>query len=247
MTTGMLDINDQEFNQMRKLIYDRFGINLTEQKRSLLVSRLQKYIISSGFITFSNYYKFLKSDRTEKELGLLVDRISTNHTYFNREKDHFEFFQKKILPDLTSRLKNGNCKDIRIWSAGCSTGEEAYTILMLMHEFLGVQYSSWNAGILAIHMSDEIAKTITGNFLGMEIHEVNEDVQDSIGEVANMLGGNIKTVLSENGKDINLSLPSTICGTEYNFQCKDDTEQVVVPFSAPQGKFWVELQLEKGI
>ena len=71
-----------------------------------------------------------------------------------------------------------------------------------------------------------------------------KDVQDAIGEIANMLGGNLKTILSDRGKDIQLSLPSTISGEEYNFSSQAEAEQIILPFQAPSGVFYVEVELE---
>jgi len=100
-------------------------------------------------------------------------------------------------------------------------------------------------GIVAVHFPNEVAMAITGNFLGMDVSEINEDVQDAVGEVANMLAGDIKTILSDKGKDIELSLPSTISGDQYVFQAKSDTERITVPFIVSNGVFRVELELEK--
>ncbi len=100
-------------------------------------------------------------------------------------------------------------------------------------------------GVLAIHVPYPVAYSITGNFLGIEIDEVNEDVEDAIGEIANMLGGNIKAILSENGRDIDLSLPSTISGAEYGFQTIKAAEKIITKFETSSGDFVVELQLEK--
>jgi len=99
-------------------------------------------------------------------------------------------------------------------------------------------------GVLAVHFPKQIALDVTGSFLGMEVEELNEDVQDAIGEVANMLGGNLKTILSDRGKDIQLSLPSTISGEEYNFSSQAEAEQIILPFQAPSGIFYVEVELE---
>lgn len=152
----MMNISDDEFDAIRKLIYGRFGINLTEQKRSLLVGRLQKLVRNHGFLTFQQYYQHLIDDKSERSLSELVDRISTNHTYFNRENDHFGFFRDKALPDVIQRLKKKQNYDLRIWCAGCSSGEEAYMLLMLMHEVLGRDYGKWNGGILATDISDRV-------------------------------------------------------------------------------------------
>ena len=151
---SMMSISDQEFTQLRDLIHRRFGIHLTDQKRSLLVGRLQKLMRNLSLATFSQYYDYLVEDKTESALGELVDLISTNHTYFNREKDHFDYFFETALPTVVDRLKKQNRKDLRIWCAGCSSGEEPYTLLMLMMEFFGNEYASWDAGILATDISD---------------------------------------------------------------------------------------------
>jgi chemotaxis protein methyltransferase CheR len=152
--TSMMAISDQEFTKLRDLIQRRFGINLTDQKRSLLVGRLQKLMRNLNLATFSQYYDYLVEDKTEQALGELVDLISTNHTYFNREKDHFDYFFETALPTVVENLKKQNRKDLRIWCAGCSSGEEPYTLLMLMMEFFGNEYSAWDAGILATDISD---------------------------------------------------------------------------------------------
>ncbi|MEA3545816.1 MAG: protein-glutamate O-methyltransferase CheR [Thermodesulfobacteriota bacterium] len=148
-------ISDAEFTRLRDLIYHRFGINLTEQKRSLLVGRLQKLMRQLNLPTFSAYFEYLDNDKTEAGLSELVDLISTNHTYFNREKDHFDYFSQTALPAVIENLKKQNRKDLRIWCAGCSSGEEPYTLLMLMMEYLGADYNSWDAGILATDISDK--------------------------------------------------------------------------------------------
>jgi len=100
-------------------------------------------------------------------------------------------------------------------------------------------------GMLAVHFPNSLALAITTSFLGMEVEEMNEDVQDAIGEIANMLGGNVKTILSDKGRDIQLSLPSTISGEEYTFMSQNEVDQIVLPFKAPAGVFFVELELER--
>lgn len=100
-------------------------------------------------------------------------------------------------------------------------------------------------GVLAIHIPDEVAMAITASFLGMEVDEVNEDVEDAVGELANMLGGNVKSILSEKGRDIDLSLPSTIRGKAYDFQPTKEIEKFIIPFTSKLGQFSVEMQLEK--
>ena len=100
-------------------------------------------------------------------------------------------------------------------------------------------------GVLAIHIPHPVAMAITSSFLGMDVSEINADVEDAVGELANMLGGNVKTILTGNGRDIDLSLPSTISGSSYHFQPSKDVDKVVVQFGTANGPFLVELQLEK--
>ena len=100
-------------------------------------------------------------------------------------------------------------------------------------------------GMLAIHAPTDVALAITGSFLGMEPAEVDDDVRDAIGELANMLAGSIKHLLSDQGSDIKLSIPSTICGRDYRVDCSPSGQSHVVPFGIPNGTFLVELQLEK--
>lgn len=150
----MMTISDQEFSDLRNLIHMRFGIKLTEQKRSFLVGRLQKLMRKLSLDTFSQYYQYLTEEKNEAALGELVDLISTNHTYFNREKDHFEYFIDIALPTVAEKLKRENLRDLRVWCAGRSSGEEPYTLRILMMEYFGPEYSSWDTGILATGISD---------------------------------------------------------------------------------------------
>lgn len=100
-------------------------------------------------------------------------------------------------------------------------------------------------GALAIHASIEVAKKITSQMLFMDVDEVDEDVMDAMGEMANMLAGNIKAMLSDNGKDIELSIPSAVSGEQYAFDIKSAGEHVIVPFTTEIGSFSVQLNFEK--
>ncbi|MFH7319956.1 CheR family methyltransferase [Desulfurivibrio sp. D14AmB] len=150
-----LTISDREFRLIRTLVYERFGINLTDQKRALVVGRLQKLLRDGGFSSFDHYHEAVTADKSGTALDQLVNRISTNYTYFNREQAHFQFFTQTVLPDLVARQRTRNHRDLRIWSAGCSSGEEPYMLTMLMMEHLGSDYDSWSAGVLATDISDQ--------------------------------------------------------------------------------------------
>ena len=100
-------------------------------------------------------------------------------------------------------------------------------------------------GLLAIHLPKQAAMAVTGAFLGMDVEEIDEDVRDAIGELANMLAGNMKTVLDPNGSEVQLSMPSAIHGDEYSVDCLAEAETVTVPFSFNGSSFLVELQIGK--
>ena len=151
-----LRISDKEFALMRKLIYDTFGINLSEDKKSLIPGRLQGLMRKLDFETFHEYYEYVKADKTADALIELVNLISTNHTFFYREKVHFEYFQQIALPEVIKQIDASGSKDLRIWCAGCSSGEESYLLMMLMKEVLGARYNGFDAGLLASDISEKV-------------------------------------------------------------------------------------------
>lgn len=159
MSDKWIAISDKEYKELTTLVYKNIGINLTEEKRNLLMGRLQKVLREKKFDSFEQYYKYVLNDKTGSALSELANYISTNHTFFYREKDHFEFFVKTALPELVERLKASKSNDIRIWSAGCSSGEEPYNLVMLMMNYFGSSYKQWNAGVLATDISEKALGT----------------------------------------------------------------------------------------
>ncbi len=152
----LITITDREYRMLCELIYDKFGINLGEQKRSLVTGRLNTVLKKLGFDQFNKYYEYILSDRTGKALDTLINRISTNHTYFNREKDHFDFFTGTVLSEITTIMKRAKRKDLRIWCPGCSSGEEPYMLAILLSEYFNKQLSLWDVKILATDISDRV-------------------------------------------------------------------------------------------
>lgn len=100
-------------------------------------------------------------------------------------------------------------------------------------------------GILSIHCPQSLALRITSNMLGMDVDEIGEDVNDALGEIANMLGGSVKQVLSKGGLDINLSIPTVISGEEYTVNAMSDTDCIIIPFLTEGEQFLVGLKLRK--
>lgn len=146
-------INNEEFEDLSQFIKVNYGINLKEEKKSLVMGRLRRVLNEKGMTSFTEYYKYISNDITGKAASELINRISTNHTYFMRERKHFDYYKDEVLPYLHETVTN---KDLRTWSAGCSTGEEPYTLAMLVDEYFGREKVFWNTQILATDISSDV-------------------------------------------------------------------------------------------
>lgn len=117
------------FQRFSNLVYEECGINLHDGKKALLQARLNKRLRATGFSSYEEYFEYVTSKAHADELIHFLDCISTNLTYFFRELQHFELLDK-LLPELVETKKKERNNRIRIWSAGCSTGEEPYSLAM---------------------------------------------------------------------------------------------------------------------
>jgi chemotaxis protein methyltransferase CheR len=127
---------DRDFRRLRDLIYEDCGINLVPAKKTMLTSRLRKRLRALGMDSFGQYYEYVSNGegRTDERIHML-DAVSTNKTDFFREPRHFDFLMKEALPTMVrfGRWRPG--RRLNVWSAGCSSGEEPYTIAMVLAEF----------------------------------------------------------------------------------------------------------------
>ncbi|WP_035276311.1 CheR family methyltransferase [Desulforegula conservatrix] len=130
-----VELSAKDFNQFRNLVYEKCGINLGEGKKDLVRARLSKRLRKLGLESFRDYYKMVTEDSSGQELVCLMDAISTNLTSFFREKKHFDFLTDKILPDFMKKGKGRSSSEFRVWSAGCSSGEEPYSISISLNDF----------------------------------------------------------------------------------------------------------------
>ena len=149
----MISINHQEFSRLSSYIQSHLGIHLGEEKRSLVVGRLQNELAQLNAGSFSEYIDILLQDKTGQVLNSLINKITTNHTYFMRETEHFTFLRETLLPHYLHTLKE---RDLRLWSAACSTGEEPYTLAMLLNDFFQQDRLAWDTQILATDISDRV-------------------------------------------------------------------------------------------
>ncbi len=149
----MITITKKEFDQLAAFIKANYGIYLKPEKETLVIGRLQNELLQKGFHNFSEYYQYIIQDKTGMAVSGMLDKITTNHTFFMREADHFTYFKEVVLPYLSSKTTD---KDLRIWCAGCSSGEEPYTLAMLLDEYFGKEKPLWDTKILATDISGRV-------------------------------------------------------------------------------------------
>jgi chemotaxis protein methyltransferase CheR len=135
-------IDDFSLEKIRNFITNNYGIKLDQNKRTLVESRLGSRVRNLGFNSYHAYLNFVFQKNNKKELSLLVDLITTNKTDFFREPSHFDFLHDKLLPEFIHRYGYG--QNIKIWSAACSSGEEVYTLAMVLEDFANKQRLTYN-------------------------------------------------------------------------------------------------------
>jgi len=151
-------LTDREFSLFQRLIHRETGIFLPEVKKALVVSRLSRRLRTLGLTSFGAYFDVVEQDR-DGEKTVMLDNICTNETRFFREPRQFEFLENEVLPAWKARGEAGQMpKRIRVWSAACSTGEEPYSLAMLLRTHFPVE-SGWNIEILASDLSTKVLAT----------------------------------------------------------------------------------------
>src|SRR5262245_13614288 len=156
VSTAVAPITDREFSLFQKLIYSEAGIHLAPHKKALLEARLSKHIRELGLASFGVYYKHVVEEKRGAELARMLDFISTNETHFFREPRQFEFLENRAFVEWRAMANDGlRPKRIRLWSAGCSSGEEPYSIAMVLLEHFAAE-KGWDLEILATDLSTRI-------------------------------------------------------------------------------------------
>lgn len=146
-------MTNEEFKRIVAYMKSRYGIEL-QKKKVIVEGRLENYLDTHGFGACTDLMNRVELNPQGTEAKALVDILTTNHTYFMREFEHFEFFREVVLPEI--KLKEAKNHDLRIWSAACSSGEEPYTLAMIVKDFLALEYLQWETSILATDISTQI-------------------------------------------------------------------------------------------
>lgn len=157
-TYANTEISDQEFGQFQGLIYQLAGINLPPSKKAMVCSRLAKRLRAHRLQSFGDYYHLLSLQHHTDEVKVLIDLLTTHETYFFREMAHFDFLREQVLPSWSRG------RTLRVWSAASSTGEEAYSIAMLLAAQLGG--AAWE--VVGTDISGKVIATASEGVYPME-------------------------------------------------------------------------------
>ncbi len=151
-TRSFAPLSDSDFRQLSQLVKSLSGIDLPPRKKAMAAARLGKRLAETGTSSFAEYDALLKTPRGQAEFQELINCFTTNVTRFNREPNHFTHFRGVVLPDLVAAARRG--REVRIWSAGCSTGEEPYELAMCVLSGTGLALAS-AVSILATDIDDD--------------------------------------------------------------------------------------------
>jgi len=153
-------VSNDEFTQLRDFIYEQSGIWIAETRKYLVENRLGNRLKELNLKNFGEYYYYLRFDPNRRsELPKLFEVITTNETSFYRNPPQLQVFQEKVLKVELDKLRAARTKKLRIWSAGCSTGEEPYTLAMILNEVLRTELPTWDIKITANDLSEAVLAT----------------------------------------------------------------------------------------
>jgi chemotaxis protein methyltransferase CheR len=160
-TTGIKTMSDKQFQDLRGLIYARAGIHFPDTKKYVLESRLTQRLIELELEDFEQYYLLLSTGPYQSdEFQEMFNRITINETSFFRNEAQLDVFEKQVLPELLEARKH--VKRLRFWSAACSSGEEPYTLAMMLHRTLGARLPEWNVEVLGTDISEKVLEVAVG-------------------------------------------------------------------------------------
>jgi len=148
-------ITDEEFIRLRDFIYGKSGIFVDEKRKYLFESRFSRRLGELGLTNFTDYIKYLKVDRGQ-ELKQLFAMVTTNETSFCRDTKQLDSFRDNLLKEVLDRQRKAGRLELNVWSAGCSSGEEPYTLVFLLLEILKAEITRWRINITAVDLSEDM-------------------------------------------------------------------------------------------
>ena len=160
-------ITEKEFIRIVNYVKKNFGIELS-QKKTLITGRLDNYLSRNGYDNYTQLMDRVERNPNSDEARDLIDSLTTNHTYFMREVEHFHFLKDVVLPEVKKSLSG--TKDLRTWCAASSTGEEPYTLAMIMKDFFSLEDGRWDTTVLATDISTKVLEFASkGKYLKEQI------------------------------------------------------------------------------
>lgn len=165
-------LTDREFQRIVQYARNYYGIELGK-KRVIVEGRMKNYLVSNGYKSYEEYMDIVERDRSGEAAASFANMLTTNHTFFMREFEHFTFLRCVVLPQL--KIREQRTKDLRIWCAAASSGEEPYTIAMVMMDFFGLEQSEWDTTVLATDISTRVLeRAVRGIYDKEELAELPE-------------------------------------------------------------------------
>jgi Methylase of chemotaxis methyl-accepting proteins len=159
----MITLTQADVDDLIAFMKINYGIDLTG-KKVFIETRLQKQMQQMGFSQYPPFFAHICADVTGEKMAAFISSLTVNYTLFNRESEHFKFLAETVLPQLVK--KENAEKSLRVWSAACSTGEEPYTMAMVMSDFFGMDKAQWDTKILATDISTvALKKAEEGTYL----------------------------------------------------------------------------------
>ena len=163
-------MTQEEFLRIYRFIKSRYGIDL-DHKKEIVQGRMENYLHRAGFHDYNEYMNAVERDVTGRLEKELVNILTTNHTFFMREFEHFDFMKQEVLPYL--RRKEERSKDLCIWCGASSTGQEPYMLAMLLRDFFGLEHEMWDTKVLATDISTEaLSQAIAGIYKREQIESL---------------------------------------------------------------------------
>lgn len=165
-------MTEEEFLRISRYLKSRYGIDMT-RKKEIMQGKLENYIRAKGFGSYHEYMNSLETDYTGTLERDLVNLMTTNHTFFMREFEHFDYLRKVVLPEL--KAKEEKTKDLCIWCGAASTGQEPYMLAMLLKDYFGLEHQLWDTKVLATDISTQVLRQATeGRYTAEQVDALPE-------------------------------------------------------------------------
>jgi chemotaxis protein methyltransferase CheR len=168
-------LSDKDFQFVCRFVYEHTGIVLDERKREMVYRRLMRRTRHLKLSSFGDYCEILKAGNDEGELKQFINAITTNLTSFFRENHHFQYLESNFLPEVMKEVRQ---RRLRIWSAGCSTGEEPYSIAITLQRAFATVLPNWDAKILATDLDTDVLTKANSGIYGIDrVSDIPEDIK----------------------------------------------------------------------